>query len=205
MENGLQTILGDGTSVNSYEADGEVTKHPFKVSANYPWDDFSFPVSGLRINPATSKPDYDQNEIEFLFDAGTTETVVGVQISRHEFAQDQLLWMPHVHWVQDAVGNVVWQLEYKIWAANTVEPVGFTAISAFTPEFAYTSGSIHQITSLPDIDVTPYSSSTAMVVKIKISRLGGDSNDTKSGDARFMSFDFHVQIDAFGSRQEFIK
>jgi len=31
------------------------------------------------------------------------------------------------------------------------------------------------------------------------------SNDTYPVDARFLSFDFHVQIDSLGSRQEFIK
>lgn len=199
----LSTINESG-DLENYTADGKVTKHPFKVSANYPWDDFSFPVSGLRINPATSKPDYDYNEGEYLFDASSTETVVGANISRHEFAQDQLVWKPHVHWAQNAVGNVVWQLQYKIWAANTAEPA-YTTISSFTPEFTYTSGTIHQITSLPDVDVTPYASYTALMVKVKVSRLGANASDTKAGDARFLGFDFHVQIDSFGSRQEFDK
>jgi len=33
----------------------------------------------------------------------------------------------------------------------------------------------------------------------------GESNDTYLVDARFLSFDFHVQIDSLGSRQKFIK
>ena len=197
--------INESGELENYTANGKVTKHPFKVSANYPWDDFDFSVSNLRVNPVTSKPDYDQNEGEYLFDDSTTETVVGSRISRHEFAQDQEEWRPHVHWVQNASGNVVWQLEYKIWPSNTIEPVSYTSISAFTPEFTYSSGSLHQITSLPVVDVTPYSNNTAMMVKVKVSRLGGDTNDTMSGDARFLGFDFHVQIDALGSRQEFIK
>jgi len=198
------TTINESGDLESFVADGKVTKHPFKVSDNYPWDDFAFSVNNLRVNPATSKPDFDETEGEYLFDDSSTETVVGAQISRHEFAQDQQEWRPHVHWVQEAVGNVVWQLQYKIWPANTVEPA-YTTISAFTPEFAYTSGSLHQITSLPPVDVTSYSNSTAMMVKVKISRLGGDANDTIVGDARFLGFDFHVQVDAFGSREEFTK
>lgn len=200
----LKTI-NESSDIESYVADGKVTKHPFKVSDNYPWDDFDFSVSNLRVNPSTSKPDYDADEDEYTFDDGSTETVVGSRISRHEFAQDQPEWRPHVHWVQNASGNVVWQLAYKIWPSNTLEPSSYTTISAHTPEFAYTSGALHQITKLPHVDVAAFANTTAMMVKVRISRLGGDANDTMSGDARFLGFDFHVQIDAFGSRQEFIK
>lgn len=201
MDNGLQTLLGDGVSIKSYKSDGRAIEHAFKVSDNYPWDDFDFSVNNLRVSPVTSKPDYDSNEGEFLFDSSTTETVVGSRISRHEFASDQTEWRPHVHWAQNAPGNVVWRLEYKIWPANTEEPA-YTAISAFTGVFSYTSGVLHQITPLPAVNVTAYSAYTAMMVKVKISRIGGDANDTMAVDARFLGFDFHVQIDKYGSINE---
>jgi hypothetical protein len=204
MADGLQTLLKDGTSVENIALKGKADTHAIIINSNYPWDDFDFSVNNLRINPATTKPDYDYNEGEFLFDAGTTETVVGAKITKHNFAQGQPEWRPHIHWVQSSAGNVVWQLQYKIWPANATEPT-YTTISAYVPEMVYTSGTVHQITELPAVDVSSYSDSTAMMVKVKVSRLGGDANDTYAVDARFLGFDFHVQIDSLGSRQEFIK
>lgn len=169
----------------------------------YYWDDFDFAVTNLRVNPVSSKPDYDSDEIEFLFDDSSTETVVGAQISRHEFKRNPEEWRPHIHWVQEGSGNVVWQLEYKIWPANTLEP-GWTTITTSTPEFTYTSGELHQISVFDPIDMTGFNS-LAMEVKVKISRLGGNASDTYTGDARFMGFDFHVPVDSFGSEDEYIK
>jgi len=87
------------------------------------YDDFDFNITNLRINPATLKPDFDYVEGEYLFDAATTETVIGSKITKHEFkvgtgVAGSNIWYPHVHWVQSNSGNVLWGLEYKIWQAN---------------------------------------------------------------------------------------
>jgi len=169
------------------------------------WDDFDFSVNNLRINPSTSKPDFNYNEAEYLFDAASTETVVGAKISKHAYKTQAAEWRPHIHWAQSNAGVVKWQLEYKIWAANTAEPASFSTIVATVPEFAYTTGTIHQITEFSPVNMSSYTSA-ALYVKVKISRLGGDVADTYTGDARFMGFDFHVPIDQpRGSRDEFTK
>lgn len=175
-----------------------------KQSAVY--DDFSFPVSNLRVNWVTSKPDYDQNEIEYLFASNTTETVVGAQITKHSFKSggEGNMWFPHIHWGQATAGVVKWQLEYKIWCANTTEPGSYTVITTTDSEFPYTSGVLHQVSSFTPIDLSIIDT-TVCIVKVKVSRLGGDAEDTYPADARFQSFDFHVLIDQLGSRQEFIK
>ena len=173
------------------------------LDEHFYWDDFDFPVSGLRVNPATSKPDYDQDEDEFLFDASSTERVQGAKISLHAFKLDAEEWRPHVHWVQENSGNVVWQLEYKLWPAGEAEP-DWVTITTIAKEFTYTSGSIHQISAFTPIDVSSYYS-TAIEVKIRVSRLGANAADTYTGDARFMGFDFHVPIDRFGSEEEYTK
>jgi len=169
------------------------------------WDDFSFPVTGLRINPSTSKPDYDYDEGEFLFDDASTETVVGKKITEHRFKVGTgVEWRPHIHWIQESAGVVKWQLEIKIVPANNAEGTFLTFLST-TDEFTYTSGTLHQITLFPTIDVSSLNT-TAALVTVKISRLGGDAADTYVGDARFQSFDMHVPIDQpRGSRQEFVK
>lgn len=176
-----------------------------EVYSGLVWDDFSFPVTNLKINPATSKPDYDQDENEFLFDANSTERVVGSAITSHKFKLgfEGMTWRPHIHWIQENAGRVLWQLEYKIWAANTLEPI-WTTILSTDDLFSYNSSSLHQITIFPYIDASTFNS-TAYIVKVRVSRLGDHILDTYSGDARFEAFDIHVPIDSVGSKQVFNK
>jgi len=169
------------------------------------WDDFDFNVNNLRINPSTSKPDFDYMEGEFLFDPDTTETVVGNKITKHAYKVGAVFWKPHIHWAQSNSGNVVWQLEYKMWAANTNEPAAYTTITTILKEFTYTSGILHQISPFADVSMAAYNS-VAIHVKVRVSRLGADVADTYSGDVRFLGFDFHVPIDQpTGSRDVYTK
>lgn len=174
--------------------------------SEYVWDDWSFPVTNLRQNAVTFKPDFDQDNIEYLFDPSDDETLIATGISSHTFKLGEIgmTWRPHVHWVQEAVGRVVWLLEYKLWPANTLEPSTWIAIESTDDEFTWNSGSLHQITIFPYIDASGFDS-TAVCGKFKITRLGTDTGDTYAIDARFLSFDIHVPIDQLGSRQEFIK
>jgi len=173
---------------------------------SFVFDDFSFPVSNLKVNPATSKPDFNQNEIEYLFDGATTETVTGAAITSHGFKKgvEGLEWYPHIHWMQERAGTVVWELTYKIHCIGGEEPIWSTPITTTTVSETYTSGTIHQISIFDPIDVSEIDT-TACIVKVKVSRLGADVNDTYAGDVRFNAFDFHVPIDQLGSRQEYIK
>jgi len=174
------------------------------------YDDFDFNINNLRINPATFKPDYDYDNGEYLFDASTTETVIGTKITKHEFkvgngVAGSNTWYPHVHWVQSDSGNVVWGLQYKMWQASDLEPEWSSVIKTTAKDFTYTSGAIHQISPFTPIDMGLITS-TAVHVKVRVSRIGNDALDTYTGDARFLGFDFHVPINQiFGSRQEYIK
>lgn len=173
---------------------------------NYVWDDWSFNVNNVVINPSTSKPDYDQIEIAYLFDDSSTETVYGTGISSHMFKLGDvgMTWRPHVHWIQKAAGTVLWELEYRLTPANSQESGIWTTLNSTTDEFTYTSGQLHQITIFPYIDASGFDS-TAFIIDFRLSRLGGNVGDTYVGDAFFKSFDIHVPIDQLGSRQEFIK
>lgn len=180
--------------------------HDNQPKVNIVYDDYDFPVSNL-TQQAGGKPDKDYNEDEWLFDDGGTETVVGSKITKHSYqidlkeGQTELLWYPHIHWMQDGVNEPAWQLRYKLCPAGQAEG-SWVTISGSIPEFTYVSGSLHQISVLPTINVTGLLN-TAVEVKVQVSRLG--ASDSYAGDARFMGFDFHVPIDQLGSRTEFIK
>lgn len=176
------------------------------TSEIYGWDDFAFSVNNLRINPVTSKPDYDFTRGEYLFDKDVNEGITGSNITRHEFRTgiSGIFWHPHIHCAISDTGHVVWMLRYKIWSVNNQEP-DYDTLYAMNPEFIWSSGVIHNIYAFDSIDVSGINS-TACVVDVKIDRIANSPSDTYNHDVRFKQFDFHVQINqSRGSRKEYIK
>ncbi len=159
------------------------------------WEDMRFPLQSVVINPATSKPDFDFDEVEYLFDDAAVETVVGANQMSHTWKEGSL-GHPHVHWVQNAEGVVKWQLEYRFWNSGSVQP-DWTTIDTVDAVFPYVSGDLGQISVFPAIDMAGLKSS--FNVKMRLSRLGDDEADTMVGDAKFNEFDIHYQMDSWGS------
>lgn len=188
------------TDINTALAEG-LDNQP---KQNYVWDDWSFSISGTNVNKNTSKPDFDQDEISYTFDDTDEETIYGSGISSHKFKLGVagLEWHPHVHWIQKAAGTVIWQLTYRLTAADSQESGTWTTITTTASVFTYSSGSLHQITTFPAIDASGFTS-TAFILDFKLSRI--NAGNTYTGDAFFKSFDIHVPIDQDGSREEFIK
>jgi len=168
------------------------------------WDDLRFPASGLNAPGPTAAPDTDSDTGLLLFDDGSTEVMSGVAQMPHAWAEGTEI-RPHVHWIQSATGNVLWQLEYRlIQAYNGTFPAAWTTISNATAVGTYPgSGDYINITAFPAIDMSGFRISSMVI--FKLSRVGGDASDTMTGDAALLEFDIHYQINAFGSRQEFIK
>lgn len=205
----LETLLGQPIEETQAALDQQYNGAPSQVIG---YDDFDFAVSNL-TQQAGGKPDKDYDEDEWLFDDGSTETVVGSKITSHKFQIEltakqiaegvtQLLWYPHVHWMQEGANEPAWGLRYKMIPAGELEGA-WVDISGTSPEFPYVSGALHQISVLPTVDVTDFLN-TAVEVKVQIRRDG--ASDSYVGDARFMGFDFHVPEDQErGSLTEFKK
>ena len=165
------------------------------------WEDMRFPAQGVKVNPVTSKPDFDFTEVEFLFDDAATETVVGVNQASHKMKLGSLMY-PHVHWVQSAEGVVKWQLEHRLWSNGALQP-DWTTIETVAAAFAYVSGDLGQISAFPAISTEGLG--TSFNVKMRLSRLGADGADTMVGDAKFHEFDLHYQLDSWGSGEAYQK
>lgn len=171
------------------------------------YDDFKFTVGNFRINPLTSKPDYEFNNNEYLFDKATKETISGSNITDHSFKDGAgIIWYPHVHWTQTDTGKVVYRLKYKVYCGGEQEPA-LTVIDNVNLDdvFPYVSGEIHQISPLPPITLPTYNSTACRVI-VNLTRVGDTLADTYDHDLRFGQFDFHVpKNQSRGSRTEFVK
>ncbi|MBK8495514.1 MAG: hypothetical protein WAR78_00310 [Ferruginibacter sp.] len=117
---------------------------------------------------------------------------------------------PHLHWLpkSTATGNVEWKLEYT-WANYDNEtPQVFPAITTSTT--VSTGGFIknaHSITPLTTgntgIDGTGKKISSILICRLW--RNSSNAADTYNDDAGLLFLDFHILVDGFGSRQEYIK
>jgi hypothetical protein len=167
------------------------------------WDDLRFPVQNLRVNPSTSKPDFDFDTGTYRFDAADTESVVCIAQLPHSWLEGSIL-RPHVHWYKTtaAAGNVYWQLSYK-WA-----PIGAVIDASPTVLFSATAAvsdantaNHHAITALGDISGAGKKGSACLIMTV--SRVGGNAADTYAADAALIEFDLHYQVYGLGSPQEY--
>jgi hypothetical protein len=165
------------------------------------WDDLTFPVANLRINPATSKPDEDTTNVLYLFDDTNVETVRGSGQSSHSQKNNTGLYC-HVHWLQTASGSVNWSLNYSLGNLGTTTQT-WNYLDTNSSMFAYSAGELEQLTYFPvtQVNVTDVSA----IFRFKVSREGGSSSDTMVGDAKFQSFDCHYEKDSLGSNSEYSK
>jgi hypothetical protein len=193
-------LLGDDTNSVSVYKGGK-----FRIRGeNLPWDDLRFPASGLNPPGPVGAPSVDSDSGLLVFADAATNTTAGVAQMPHAWAEGTEV-APHVHWLQPAAGNVLWQLEYKlIPALGGLFPATWTTVSNANAVGTYPgAGNYVNITAFPRIDMTGYDIS-AMVV-FKLSRIGGDALDTLAADVSLLEFDIHYQKDSFGSIPEFSK
>lgn len=117
---------------------------------------------------------------------------------------------PHLHWTPRATrtGDVEWNFEYTWANYNPTTPVVFPAITTNT---VVATGPFTANTHL----ITPLSTANAGLVATgktvssilicKIWRNSGNVADTYADDAGLLFIDFHYEVDALGSRQEYVK
>jgi hypothetical protein len=170
-------------------------------STNLVYEDINF-VMHKGLQDSGSKPDYDYTNVGLLFDSAATESVFVTTKMPHSWAEGTNI-IPQVHWVQGASGVVVWQLQYKWTNRNELVAGAFTTITASTTDYTWSAGNLHQITKFAALSGT--GKTVGSFLQIILSRLGGDGSDSYAGDALTIQFSLRIQLDAIGTRQEYIK
>jgi hypothetical protein len=162
------------------------------------WDD-KYPATRLRQG-ATQKPDFDTTNLGLLFPQNDpTEIAYIIAQINHDWKLETGL-RPHIHFVQDEATQPVFKMDYR-WYKNGEDPTGaFTTLTASSFAFTYTSGSIMQIASFPEIDGTG-KDTVSSILDIKLYR----DDNVVVGDVLVKEFDIHYQRDDRGSQGEFTK
>ncbi len=167
------------------------------------WDDLRFPATQIRQNPATLLPNFDETNIGYLFDAGSTETLLIIAQMPHAWKLGSSI-VPHIHWMPTTTntGSVLWRMEYKWTNIFDTELASWSS----PPDVLTPADGIafkHQLSSFGNISGTGKVLSSLLY--IRISRIGGEGTDTYTGDALLKEFDIHYEMDTLGSKQEYIK
>ena len=166
---------------------------------NVVWDDLKAPLT-LAKQGATTKPDFDYTDIGLLFPQDDPDEIAFVILQFPHARKNGSNIRPHLHYVQTTATPPVFKIDYR-WTKNGGDPTGsFTTLTCDSQAFTYTSGSLLQICSFPEI-VGSAIDSVSSIFEAKIYR----DDDVVTGDVLAKEFDIHYQIDQLGSRQEFIK
>ncbi len=148
-------------------------------------------------------------QIWYFRDNGTVEAMSFTVQLPHSWKEGTTIY-PHLHWVPKASesGNVEWNFEYTWANYDPVTPQVFPAITTSTVVSTgpFTANS-HRITALTSanagIDGTGKKISSILICRIW--RNSANASDTYNDYAGVLFVDFHIQIDGWGSREEYIK
>jgi hypothetical protein len=201
--NGSQTIDGSLYVANSLLIDTDGSLYIYGNGTQF--EDLRFPANELTAG--ATPPDVCNVVGSTLrtrcFDgAATTESLeLLVQLPHNRKLKSALY--PHIHWgpSNTNAGNVKWQLEYSCADINGTFGASGT-INVVDASDTVTHK--HQIAGLPEIDTSLYGDISSMCL-MRIFRNPSDQQDSYGSDAELYEFDIHYEIDALGSRSEYVK
>jgi hypothetical protein len=197
-----QTLIYSGTNVVKLCVYNGDWLYASLYNQNY-WDDIR--ISGLSVRTNATAPDLiafapaTTNLLVYGFNgnATTEQCYFAIQLP-HGYKTGEPIY-PHVHWTPtDAnAGTVVWSLEYT-WA-DTNE--AFIAPKTITSTAVQAGGTawVSKYSSFPAI-FGPGGDGLSSMIICRLFR--NPANDTYEQDAAFLEIDFHIPLDALGSRYE---
>lgn len=171
------------------------------------WDDLRVPAQNTKLNPSKSEPAFESwidGLFTYHFDASNAddESIHFVCQVPHNYKLGTDLH-PHIHWSPDNTntGNVYWSFEYSLSNING------TFGSSTTDDILAAADGVenkHQIDEFTAIDGTNITLSSMIVCRLT-RKSTSEATDTFTGNAVFLEFDFHYQIDSLGSYLEYQK
>lgn len=206
------TTIGDGTSQASIAADGTITLEgdaTVFVDLNVP----VFSTSNSSSNPPTparlqrNAAGTSQGVFTYFFSASSEQELYFTVQLPHQWKEGSNI-LPHVHWAatSDVNANKVrWGLEYTwINVGGNFE----TTTTEYGEDPIVTNGTVsayeHAITPIGSgINATGKTISSYLVCRIFRDATAG--TDNFSGSAGLLGIDFHLELDALGSRSDFVK
>ena len=196
------TGFGSATGRTTFDSDGQVKA----TGEATQWDDLVGDVISKKLSSTTGKLDYNWTENSMKFQSGGSISTAADRLTwnvqkMHKVKEDSQLYY-HIHYEQSDATIREFTMQYRIQGNGEAKTTEWTQISAVTEEnnlvFPYTSGTLNQILKFDPIDWSEVGISST--VNFRLAR-----TDSESGDVYVSFVDGHVEIDSWGSNQEYIK
>ena len=210
------TSIGDGANNTKVEADGSLI---FEGSATI-FGDLVVPLYNAKPGEAANQPTWgkikdngagSRGVYTYNFDgANEQEVFFSVQLP-HNWKEGSAIF-PHVHWAPQTsgqAGNIVWGIEYTWVNYDAATPLAFPNTALITATSVAVNGTAnlnqHLITAFAALTPNSTQDKISSILMCRFYRKGTDVADTYNGSAAVLSVDFHYEIDAIGSRTEYVK
>lgn len=166
------------------------------------FDDLRFPATAINPTGTIAPATFDTTRIGFSFSASATNQIAIIAQMPYGWKMGSSIH-PHIHWhpIDTNTGNVYWRMEYKWTNMSDAEPSAWTTVN--TLDAGDGVADKYQIADLGAISGTGKALSS--ILKIIISRMGGEATDTYASVAILDEFDIHYEVDTLGSSEEYTK
>lgn len=164
------------------------------------WDDIVFEFTRTRVNPTTSKPDYDEVNLGLLFPQNITTEAIFITVQMPHRWEEGTTIFPHVHVIQAHAGQAVFKLDYKWYNIGDPVPAEWETYVmdtyAYTPEYTTPRSQI-----VKGAGISGEGKGISSILKLKLYR----DDNAYVGDILADQFDIHILIDELGSRLQYTK
>lgn len=199
LDSAEEAITALDGRLDTVETDVDTVTTEFEAYTIVRYDDIVFEATPTRINPTTSKPDYDYTNNGFLFPRNDTSEKVSFTVQLPHRWKEGTNVYPHIHIRQNQALQCVFKVDYQWYNLGEAIPVAQTHIlnSYAVP---YTSGTISQVVK-NDTPLSGVGKKISSFLKVTLYR----DDNVYVGDVFVDQFDIHIQVDNLGSAQQFIK
>jgi len=169
------------------------------------WDDMQNSLIGKRLYSTAGKVDYDYDEIAIAFASGGSMAEANDRVTfplqmQHKKKLGTAIRL-HLHLEQEDDTEREFTLAYRVQKQGAAKTTDWTEITLSTADdaaFTYSSDTLNQTVSFPEIPVNDVGVSD--IVQCRLAR-----TDSAGGTVLVTFADAHFEIDAWGSAGEYTK
>lgn len=206
---GALSRIGGRGGYSSFDDDGTLQAH----GAATCWRDELQSVTGAQITSPAG--DFVQNIPEASVTVKTsarypTDYITTNHQSNHDWKIGSAIY-PHLHWWQTTADTPHWVLAYRWQKQGAAKTIDWTPVKWVANAADWSAGTLNQITSFGAIEAPVGYGEVSDIVQFRLYRDYTNvstlftGNDPVAADQDIVNFDTHIEVDMFGSREEFQK
>jgi len=207
-----QFVSGSRHGDDTNHADFDGTGHLTFAGTARPWRDELGELLGKKRIGVRITEDLAEGTLLFSDSCQIADDYVITNVQLNHDKDLTVSIYPHLHWFQASANVPNWLLQYRWQVNGAAKTTSWTPVKSTGLAFAYSAGTLHQISLWAAIAV-PGGSTLSDIVQFRIMRdtdndsglFGTPGTDPLSGNASALMFDVHFQINSLGSTDEYTK